>query len=499
MNNRVLSALLLTAVLCAGQCWSLPQFEHNPVGAGYNVDINKYVVRLKRGVNFTEHKDWVNWKLVNYTGYNKLSKRDSSQTVSLGPSVQIGSPLTDSHASTYYSANLTPELAARIESSPEVAYVEPDVTLTSDATSAPLRFQKNFGISGKDSVNSEEEQELRTQLAPYGDQSGESTNDYMNVNFRKVGLQEVAEEYPTNWGLDRIDQRSDKPDYMYEFEVLANPAEVYVYVVDSGVMTDHVEFQGRASMAFCNENFFGANNCLDNMGHGSHAAGIIAGYTVGVAKQVKVIGVKIMDRGNTSSSATISALNFISEHARQNPGPKKVVNLSFGGQRSDSLNKIVEHLAVDRDCVVVVAAGNNMVDACNISPASSEHVLTVGSVDSANRISSTSNYGKCVNIYAPGRRIKSVGTSSTTSYKIMSGTSMAAPHVAGVAAFYRSKYPTASQEQVRKAILSSATKHAIGLGKTSNTQPTLVDFLSPWKWKSLFSKSDSVPLLYSRL
>ncbi|EFQ31857.1 subtilase [Colletotrichum graminicola] len=208
---------------------------------------------------------------------------------------------------------------------------------------------------------------------------------------------------------------------------------ITAYVVDTGILTTHSEFQGRAT--------FGANFInnvdTDENGHGSHVAGTIGGQTFGVAKNVKLVAVKVLDGdGAGSNSGVLDGMQFVIDDVKaKNITGKAVMNMSLGGSASAAVNRAIEALNT-AGIVPVVAAGNENQDAANTSPASAPNAITVGAIDARNdRKASFSNFGKVVDIFAPGVNILSVGIASNTATNTLSGTSMASPHVAGLAAY----------------------------------------------------------------
>lgn len=224
------------------------------------------------------------------------------------------------------------------------------------------------------------------------------------------------------WGLDRIDQVSAGSNKTYSYT--SRGTGVTAYVVDTGIDVKNTEFGGRA---IWDRNFADTNNS-DCTGHGTHVAGTIGSRTYGVAKDVTLRAVKVLNcSGRGSYSGIIAALDYIKS---QNRLPA-VVNMSLGGPKDDSLNAAVKGL-VDAGFVVVVAAGNETTDACTRSPASAPSAITIGASTSANVNASYSNFGNCVDIFAPGSGILSTTPRNKTD--TFSGTSMASPHVAGVVA-----------------------------------------------------------------
>ncbi|TVY16665.1 Subtilisin-like protease 2 [Lachnellula arida] len=210
---------------------------------------------------------------------------------------------------------------------------------------------------------------------------------------------------------------------------------ITAYVVDTGIRTSHSEFGGRATFA---ANFVNTVDTDEN-GHGSHVAGTIGGATFGVSKSVNLVAVKVLDAdGAGSNSGVISGLNFVAQNVSASGlAGKAVMNMSIGGSKSTALNSAVAAL-VKAGVIVVVAAGNDNQDASNTSPASAPSAITVGAIDANDTKASFSNFGPAVDIFAPGVNVLSVGIKSDTSTATLSGTSMASPHIAGLAAYLMS-------------------------------------------------------------
>jgi subtilisin family serine protease len=243
---------------------------------------------------------------------------------------------------------------------------------------------------------------------------------------------------------------------------------VNVYVIDSGIRTDHTEFAGRAFAAAdaINDGWSGQ----DCHGHGTHVAGTIGGKTYGIAKSAYLYSVRALDCSNNGTvSGITAAVNWVTRYHRK----PAVVNMSLGGPTgTDYTMDLAVNNSSNAGITYVVSAGNSGADACGFSPARAAGAITVGATDGADRrvVDATwsSNYGACVDIWAPGYGIQSAGRTSTTAAAIMGGTSMASPHVAGAAAIYLSAYPYATPTQVRNAIISTATQGRLtGIGATS--------------------------------
>jgi subtilisin family serine protease len=262
------------------------------------------------------------------------------------------------------------------------------------------------------------------------------------------------------WGLDRIDQR-DLP-LNNNFSAVTNGEGVYVYVVDSGVRTDHNEFSGRVESGYFAATYGTVQDCD---GHGTHVAGTAVGTNVGVAPGARLIPVRVMDcNGEGSVVDIVAALEWIGNDASRRPA---VVNMSLGGllstQQATNMANAINGL-IQLGVPVVVAAGNSTIDACDVSPAQVQNAITVAAsviVSGVDRETSFSNYGSCVDLFAPGQNILSSSIAGTNLYYPDSGTSMAAPHVAGAIALYLESNPTATPAQVWDAVRVNATGCAV--------------------------------------
>jgi subtilisin family serine protease len=262
-----------------------------------------------------------------------------------------------------------------------------------------------------------------------------------------------TESAPPSWGLDRVDQRKLPLSNSYSY--MATGAGVNVYIIDTGIRTSHVEFGGRAVGAYSSVK--GKANTDDCHGHGTHVAGTVGGSTYGIAKGVKLYAVRVLDcDGSGSYSGVIAGIDWVTAH-RQLPA---VANMSLGGVKSQPLNDAVQG-SIAAGVSYAVAAGNSGRDACNYSPASTPNALTVGATTRQDAQAYYSNWGTCVDLYAPGDSITSAWNTSDNASAIKRGTSMAAPHVAGAAALYLEGHPLDSPARVASALSAAATQAQI--------------------------------------
>ena len=258
------------------------------------------------------------------------------------------------------------------------------------------------------------------------------------------------------WGLDRIDQRSLPLDA--GFTSAATGAGVVAYVIDSGLRLTHAEFTGRVLRA-AYWDFGDGTGAWDCHGHGTHVAGTLGGTTYGVAKQVGIIPVKVLDcDGNGTSSSVVAGVNWvINDHAA---GVPAVANISIGGEPSPAVDAAVQALIND-GVTVVVAAGNSAASSCGVSPARVPAAITVAASEMDDDDADYSNFGACNDIFAPGSEILSADVESDTDAAVRSGTSMASPHVAGAAALLLASQPAATPAAVWGALDSASTKGAL--------------------------------------
>ena len=293
-------------------------------------------------------------------------------------------------------------------------------------------------------------------LRQHGDVSHIESDAQMSIGTTQLGA---------TWGLDRIDQRALPVNGSYSYNFTG--AGVHVYIIDTGIRTTHSEFGGRASGAFnAVADTNGTNDCN---GHGTHVSGTVGGATYGVAKAVTLHAVRVLGcTGSGSTSGVIAGIDWVTK----NHISPAVANMSLGGGFSFALDSAVQS-SIASGVTYAIAAGNSNANACLASPAATPEAITVAATDQSDNRASFSNFGSCVDIFAPGVSITSAWNGSDTQTNTISGTSMAAPHVAGAAALYLQANPTATPAAVRNALVSNATAGAIAGGGTGSPDALL--------------------------
>jgi len=295
------------------------------------------------------------------------------------------------------------------------------------------------------------------------------------ILFRGVfPLQDVELEYSNyydppvtqtevlNMGLDRIDQVSSTLDNTYTYRFTGS--NVTAFILDSGLRTTHSEFEGRASCGYdaTLDTFYNESDipCFENKGHGTHVAGTIGGKTVGVAKEVTLVGVKIGTKTFISASAVIAGLNYVAQEKLDHPEQPMVACMSIGGNPYPAIDAAAQAV-IDAGIPLILSAGNNAMDACDRSPQRIDEVITVGVSMRDDTVPFWSNYGNCVDIYSPGDAIYSAWKKNDTDLRYATGSSFSAPFVAGAAVLKLDENPEFLPAQVWNKIRKDALKHVL--------------------------------------
>ncbi|WP_257785404.1 S8 family serine peptidase [Lentzea guizhouensis] len=276
---------------------------------------------------------------------------------------------------------------------------------------------------------------------------------------------------PPSWGLDRVDQRRLPLDQRYHFGPAA--ANVRAYVIDTGVRVSHAAFGGRASWG---TNTTGDGNNTDCNGHGTHVAGTIGGAEHGVAKAVRLVAVKVLDcAGSGSFAGVLSGVDWVTANAVR----PAVANMSLGGGAFEPLDTAIRN-SIASGITYAVASGNSNTDACSTSPARVAQALTVNATGADDVRAAFSNFGQCTDLFAPGVGITSAWHTSDTATNSISGTSMASPHVAGVAALYLQRHPAAPAGRVHDAIVRNSTAGVVGNPGAGSPNRLLYSLFTRW-------------------
>jgi len=277
----------------------------------------------------------------------------------------------------------------------------------------------------------------------------------------------MATQTGATWGLDRIDQQALPLSGTYT-TYNATGSGVTAYIIDTGIRFSHSEFGVRAVSGYDAVDGGSADDCN---GHGTHVSGTVGGSTYGVAKSVSLVAVRVLDcSGSGTTSGVVAGIDWVTgNHAA---GAPAVANMSLGGGASTALDTAVQN-SISDGVTYAVAAGNGnqggrAQDACKYSPARVPEALTIGATDKTDTKTSWSNYGNCVDWFAPGLSITSAWYTSDTAANTISGTSMATPHTAGVAALYLEGTSGASPATVRTALYDNSTKGIVKSSKTVN-------------------------------
>jgi subtilisin family serine protease len=255
---------------------------------------------------------------------------------------------------------------------------------------------------------------------------------------------------PPSWGLDRIDQRDLPLDGVYRYPNEA--PDVTAYVIDTGVRATHADFGGRVRPGY--DFVSDDTDATDGNGHGTFVAGIIGGVRFGVAKQIKIVPVKVLDdNGSGTIADVIAGIDWVTANA---VGPA-VANMSLGGSANTALDTAVRN-SIASGVSYTVAAGGSAADAGNYSPARVTEALTIGASDMRDCLSSSTNRGAVVDMFAPGVNIVGPWTTGDSAFVTLSGSSFSAPHVAGAAGIYLEDHPGATAAEVSSALVAASTK-----------------------------------------
>ena len=276
------------------------------------------------------------------------------------------------------------------------------------------------------------------------------------------------------WGLDRSDARSGL-DGNYSYNNTGSG--VTAYIIDTGIRTTHSDFGGRAVHGY--DAVDGDSDATDCNGHGTHVAGTVGGTAWGIAKGVTLVAVRVLDCGGSGSwSGVIAGMDWATAHHAA--GTPAVANMSLGGGANTSVDDAAQRMINDGIATAIAAGNGNMAgiaqDACKYSPARVADAITIGATTKSDAKTSWSNYGACVDFFAPGASITSAWYTSDTATNTISGTSMATPHVAGVAALYLQSNPGATALQTRNALYDLTTKGIVTSSKTANNHLLFTNF-----------------------
>ncbi|CAO3563019.1 unnamed protein product [Mortierella alpina] len=359
---------------------------------------HKYIVRLKNGADFSS---------VNiHTRVAERNRLQQAQAEQLGEQKLEQEPVPNQVDHEYdfgtwkgYAGQFSSDFVKELETHDDVEYVEEDTLMWAwgvDQDNGALLNNQD------DSAPTDASQEASVQVANTSTDASEFDTSAV-VSGRNTNLEYFSLKAPS-WGLSRIAERVRDLGKDYSYMSSAG-AGVDVYIIDSGVYAEHGDFGGRA---FNLANFVPGERGTDNCGHGTHVAGIVAGQRYGVAKSARIQAIKVLDaEGQGSTSQVMAGINFMIKHASKNPNPRKVINMSLGGQSSRPVNEVVRAAVTQYGLPFFVAAGNTGDDACQYSPAGVKEAFAVGGSDRSDRVGWYSCTGQCVNIFAPGSGITS--------------------------------------------------------------------------------------------
>jgi aqualysin 1 len=388
----------------------------------------------------------------------------------VGVAVQVATLLSTSSAFAQ-GQTATAGSAATYPSGPSRPIPGRYIVVFKDTVSAPAAAAARIVQSNGGQLHRTYTAALKGFAASLPDAALQGIRNNPNVNFveqdQTVSLSQLASpQNQATWGLDRIDQADRPLDTQYHFN--GTGAGVTAFMIDTGLRSDHVEFTGRAQPGFTVIN--DGNGTGDCHGHGTHVAGIVGGTTWGVAKSVNLVPVRVLGcTGSGPWSDVIAGIDWVANSTAR----PAVANMSVSGSASSAVDAALAG-AVAKGVTMVVAAGNNNLDACSYSPSRAASVLSVGATTSNDVRAIYSNFGSCVHLFAPGSGIVSASNLDTSSTKVMSGTSMASPHVAGVAALTLQSNPAASPAAIGEYLVSTATAGRLGASSLGAGSPNLL-------------------------
>jgi subtilisin family serine protease len=280
----------------------------------------------------------------------------------------------------------------------------------------------------------------------------------------------VEDQAPATWGLDRVDERLRPLDGDYTYEKTGTG--VTAYIIDTGIRLSHSDFGSPSRASYGFDAVDGSPPADDCNGHGTHVAGTTGGATYGVAKGVSLVAVRVLNcSGSGTWSGVIAGIDWVT--GDHDPDEAAVANMSLGGGANSAVDTAVRNSIADGVSYAIAAGNGNRggvaQDACKYSPARVSQAMTIGATDSTDRKASWSNYGNCVDWFAPGVSITSAWKDSDTATRTISGTSMATPHTAGAAALYLEENPGATPQEVRDGLYARTTKGIVTSSKTVNS------------------------------
>ncbi len=362
--------------------------------------------------------------------------------------------------------------AGRVEQDPRAAYI---VVLDADANASDVAAQhsRRFGASISH-VYTHALKGYAALLPAHAIEGIARSPQVAWVEADGVATADATQTSPP-WGLDRIDQRARPLSGTYTYSNTGSA--VKAYIIDTGIRLTHNDFGGRAITGV--DAVTSGGSASDCNGHGTHVAGTVGGTTYGVAKSVTLVAVRVLDCGGSGTwSQVIAGIDWVTgNHAAGQPA---VANMSLGGSANSSVDAAVSNMIADGVATAVAAGNGNQggrqQDACKYSPARVATAMTIGATDSTDRKATWSNYGNCVDWFAPGVSILSAWSTSNTATNTISGTSMATPHTAGVAAQYLQSNSGASPTIVRDALYANTTKGVVTSSSTANNHLLFTDY-----------------------